>query len=64
MNTFEQSIIEAAQAATPNDTDAERAEAKATAIEAVARIMSSTSGLERTRALAELLDSYSEVDEQ
>ncbi|AHF67488.1 MULTISPECIES: hypothetical protein [Pseudomonas] len=63
MNTFEQSIIEAAQDATPNNTDAERAAAKADAIEAVAQIMSTTSGLERTRALAELLDSYSESDE-
>ncbi|GFM58190.1 hypothetical protein K5D56_00070 [Pseudomonas cichorii] len=64
MNTFEQSIIEAAQDATPNNTDAERAAAKADAIEAVAQIMSTTSGLERTRALAQLLDSYSESDEQ
>ncbi|RMQ44327.1 hypothetical protein ALQ04_02193 [Pseudomonas cichorii] len=64
MNTFEQSIIEAAQAATPNNTDAERAKAKADALEAVSRIVSSTRGLERTRALAELLDSYSESDEQ
>ncbi|MBN6712711.1 hypothetical protein [Pseudomonas capsici] len=63
MNTFEQSIIEAAQDATPNNTDAERAAAKAGAIEAVAQIMSTTSGLERTRALAQLLDSYSESDE-
>ncbi|GFM68009.1 hypothetical protein K5D34_09240 [Pseudomonas cichorii] len=63
MNTFEQSIIEAAQDATPNNTDAERAAAKADAIEAVAQIMSTTSGLARTRALAELLDSYSESDE-
>ncbi|GFM50521.1 hypothetical protein OH708_22355 [Pseudomonas capsici] len=63
MNTFEQSIIEAAQDATPNNTDAERAAAKADAIEAVAQIMSTTSGLERTRALAQLLDSYSESDE-
>ena len=63
MNTFEQSIIEAAQDATPNNTDAERAAAKADAIEAVAQIMSTTSGLTRTRALAELLDSYSESDE-
>ncbi|MCV4283096.1 hypothetical protein [Pseudomonas capsici] len=63
MNTFEQSIIEAAQDATPNNTDAERAAAKADAIEAVAQIMSTTSGLERTRALAQLLDSYAESDE-
>ncbi|HEX8595661.1 MAG TPA: hypothetical protein VF682_20660 [Pseudomonas sp.] len=64
MNSFEQSIIEAAQDATPNNTDAERAEAKAVAIAAVADIMASTSGLQRTLALAALLDSYSEQEDE
>ncbi|KPX21016.1 Uncharacterized protein ALO71_03161 [Pseudomonas amygdali pv. dendropanacis] len=64
MNTFEQSIIEAAQAATPNNTDAEREAARIAATQAVAEIMSSRSGLDRTLALAELLDSYSEQDDQ
>ncbi|AAO56009.1 hypothetical protein BTW15_24635 [Pseudomonas syringae pv. tomato] len=64
MNTFEQSIIEAAQAATPNNTDAEREAARVAATQAVADIMASRSGLDRTLALAELLDSYSEHDEQ
>ncbi|GFZ61700.1 hypothetical protein PSE10A_42110 [Pseudomonas amygdali pv. eriobotryae] len=64
MNTFEQSIIEAAQAATPNNTDAEREAARIPATQAVAEIMSSRSGLDRTLALAELLDSYSEHDDQ
>ncbi|CAM3184854.1 hypothetical protein BZK31_17455 [Pseudomonas floridensis] len=62
MDTFEQSIIEAAQDATPNNTAAEREAAKAVATQAVAEIMSSMSGLKRTLALAELLDSYSEQD--
>lgn len=62
MDTFEQSIIEAAQDATPNNTAAEREAAKAAATQAVAEIMSSMSGLKRTLALAELLDSYSEQD--
>jgi chaperonin GroEL (HSP60 family) len=62
MNSFEESIIAAAQDATPNNTEAERAAAKATATEAVARIMATTSGLQRTLALAALLDSYSEPD--
>ncbi|AVX23266.1 Uncharacterized protein ALO42_03536 [Pseudomonas syringae pv. atrofaciens] len=64
MNTFEQSIIEAAQAATPNNTDAEREAAKVAATQAVAEIMSTRKGLDRTLALAELLDSYSEHDDQ
>ncbi|WP_122761015.1 hypothetical protein [Pseudomonas viridiflava] len=64
MNTFEQSIIEAAQAATPNNTDAEREAARVAATQAVADIMASRGGLDRTLALAELLDSYSEHDEQ
>lgn len=62
MNSFEESIIAAAQDATPNNTEAEREEAKAAAIEAVARIMQTTTGLQRTFALAALLDSYSESD--
>jgi hypothetical protein len=62
MNSFEESIIAAAQDATPNNTEAERAAAKATAMEAVAQIMATTSGLQRTLALAALLDSYSESD--
>lgn len=62
MNSFEESIIAAAQDATPNNTDAERAQAKASAIEAVAEIMKTTTGLQRTLALAALLDSYSESD--
>ncbi|EFW79627.1 hypothetical protein [Pseudomonas savastanoi] len=64
MNTFEQSIIEAAQAATPNNTGLEREAARIAATQAVAEIMSSRSGLDRTLALAELLDSYSEHDDQ
>ncbi|MBI6796838.1 hypothetical protein [Pseudomonas syringae] len=64
MNTFEQSIIEAAQAATPNNTDAEREAARVAATQAVAEIMSTRTGLDRTLALAELLDSYSEHDDQ
>ncbi|AKF51709.1 hypothetical protein JTE78_21190 [Pseudomonas syringae pv. aptata] len=64
MNTFEQSIIEAAQAATPNNTDAEREAARVAATQAVAEIMSTRKGLDRTLALAELLDSYSEHDDQ
>ncbi|MBC3954000.1 MULTISPECIES: hypothetical protein [Pseudomonas] len=64
MNTFEQSIIEAAQDATPNNTDAEREAARVAATQAVAEIMSSLTGLDRTLALAELLDSYSEQDDQ
>ncbi|AZG86908.1 hypothetical protein GE543_16385 [Pseudomonas sp. SZ57] len=64
MNTFEQSIIEAAQAATPNNTDAEREAARVAATQAVAEIMTTRSGLDRTLALAELLDSYSEHDDQ
>ncbi|EKN44813.1 MULTISPECIES: hypothetical protein [Pseudomonas syringae group] len=64
MNTFEQSIIEAAQDATPNNTDAEREAARIAATQAVADIMSSMSGLKRTLALAELLDSYSEQDDE
>ncbi|QQQ48484.1 hypothetical protein JJQ97_13940 [Pseudomonas syringae] len=64
MNTFEQSIIEAAQAATPNNTDAEREAARVAATQSVAEIMSTRSGLDRTLALAELLDSYSEHDDQ
>ncbi|MBI6674707.1 hypothetical protein YA0637_24530 [Pseudomonas syringae] len=64
MNTFEQSIIEAAQAATPNNTDAEREAARVAATQAVAAIMSTRKGLDRTLALAELLDSYSEHDDQ
>lgn len=47
MNTFEQSIIEAAQAATPNNTDAEREAARIAATQAVAEIMSSRSGLDQ-----------------
>jgi hypothetical protein len=62
MNSFEESIIEAAQDATPNNTDAERAEAKAKAMAAVAEIMATTSGLQRTLALAALLDSYADPD--
>ncbi|KFE54468.1 hypothetical protein [Pseudomonas syringae] len=62
MNSFEESIIEAAQDATPNNTEAERSAAKAAAIEAVAQIMATTSGLQRTLALAALLDSYSDSD--
>ncbi|MCI8212541.1 hypothetical protein AUC61_23705 [Pseudomonas sp. S25] len=62
MNSFEESIIAAAQDATPNNTEAEREAAKAAAIEAVAQIMQTTSGLQRTLALAALLDSYSESD--
>lgn len=62
MNSFEESIIAAAQDATPNNTDAERAAAKASAIEAVAQIMNTTTGLQRTLALAALLDSYSGSD--
>jgi hypothetical protein len=62
MNSFEESIIEAAQDATPNNTEAERAAAKADAIEAVAQIMATTSGLQRTLALAALLDSYADQD--
>ncbi len=64
MNTFEQSIIEAAQAATPNNTDAEREAARVAATQAVAEIMSTRKGLDRTLALAELLDSYSEHNDQ
>ncbi|MEE4860214.1 hypothetical protein V2K27_18780 [Pseudomonas alliivorans] len=64
MNTFEQSIIEAAQDATPNNTDAEREAARIAATQAVAEIMSSMSGLKRTLALAELLDSYSREDDE
>ena len=64
MNTFEQSIIEAAQDATPNNTDAEREAARIAATQAVADIMSSMSGLKRTLALAELLDPYSEQDDE
>ncbi|WP_249584497.1 hypothetical protein [Pseudomonas viridiflava] len=64
MNTFEQSIIEAAQDATPNNTGAEREAARIAATRAVADIMSSMSGLKRTLALAELLDSYSEQDDE
>ncbi|WP_341523668.1 hypothetical protein AABC73_11460 [Pseudomonas sp. G.S.17] len=64
MNSFEQSIIEAAQDATLNNTDAGRAEAKAAAIAAVAEIMATTSGLQRTLALAALLDSYSEQEDE
>ncbi|WP_122436403.1 hypothetical protein [Pseudomonas viridiflava] len=64
MNTFEQSIIEAAQDATSNNTDAEREAARIAATQAVADIMSSMSGLKRTLALAELLDSYSEQDDE
>ncbi|PBP95204.1 hypothetical protein [Pseudomonas congelans] len=64
MNTFEQSIIEAAQAATPNNTQAEREAARVAATQAVAEIMSTRKGLDRTLALAELLDSYSEHDDQ
>ncbi len=64
MNTFEQSIIEAAQDATPNNTDAEREAARIAATQAVADIISSMSGLKRTLALAELLDSYSEQDDE
>lgn len=64
MNTFEQSIIEAAQDATPNNTDAECEAARIAATQAVADIMSSMSGLKRTLALAELLDSYSEQDDE
>ncbi len=64
MNTFEQSIIEAAQDATPNNTEAEREAATIAATQAVADIMSSMSGLKRTLALAELLDSYSEQDDE
>ncbi|MDF7793072.1 hypothetical protein [Pseudomonas syringae] len=64
MNTFEQSIIEAAQAATPNNTDAEREAARVAATQAVAEIMTTRSGLDRTLALAELLDSYSDHDDQ
>ncbi|PHN62153.1 hypothetical protein [Pseudomonas viridiflava] len=64
MNTFEQSIIEAAQDATPNNTDAEREAARIAATQAVAEIMSSMSGLKRTLALAELLDSYSGEDDE
>ncbi|MBD8571441.1 MULTISPECIES: hypothetical protein [Pseudomonas syringae group] len=64
MNTFEQSIIEAAQDATPNNTEAEREAARIAATQAVADIMSSMSGLKRTLALAELLDSYSEQDDE
>ncbi len=62
MNSFEESIIAAAQDATPNNTEAEREAAKAAAIEAVAEIMQTTTGLQRTLALAALLDSYSESD--
>lgn len=64
MNSFEQSIIEAAQDATLNNTDAERAEATAAASAAVAEIMATTSGLQRTLALAALLDSYSEQEDE
>lgn len=64
MNTFEQSIIEAAQDATPNNTDAEREAARVAATQAVAEIMSSLTDLDRTLALAELLDSYSEQDDE
>lgn len=64
MNTFEQSIIEAAQDATPNNTEAEREAARIAATQAVADIMSSMSGLKRTLALAELLDFYSEQDDE
>ncbi|WP_122858139.1 hypothetical protein, partial [Pseudomonas viridiflava] len=60
----EQSIIEAAQDATPNNTEAEREAARIAATQAVADIMSSMSGLKRTLALAELLDSYSEQDDE
>ncbi|RMR00320.1 hypothetical protein ALP94_02135 [Pseudomonas savastanoi pv. glycinea] len=62
MNSFEESIIAAAQEATPNNTEAEREQAKVAAIEAVAQIMQTTTGLQRTLALAALLDSYSESD--
>ncbi len=62
MTSFEESIIEAAQDATPNNTEAEREAAKATAIAAVAEIMANTSGLQRTLALAALLDSYADPD--
>ena len=62
MNSFEDSIIAAAQDATPNNTEAERAEAKAGAQEAVAQIMATTSGLQRTLALAALLDGYVNPD--
>lgn len=62
MSSFEESIIAAAQDATPNNTEAERAAAKQSAIEAVAQIMATTSGLQRTLALAALLDSYCEQD--
>lgn len=58
MNSFEESIIAAAQDATPNNTEAERAEARASAQQAVAQIMATTSGLQRTLALAALLDGY------
>lgn len=64
MNSFEESIIEAAQDATLNNTDAERAQAKAAAIAAVAEIMATTSGLARTLALAALLDSYSDEEDE
>lgn len=62
MNSFEESIIEAAQDATPNNTEAERAAAKAAAIKAVKQVMDTTSGLQRTLALAALLDSYSDEE--
>ncbi|RMP47549.1 hypothetical protein ALP96_04959, partial [Pseudomonas savastanoi pv. glycinea] len=42
----------------------EREAARIAATQAVAEIMSSRSGLDRTLALAELLDSYSEHDDQ
>jgi hypothetical protein len=64
MTSFEDSIIAAAQDATPNDTEAERAEAKATAQQAVAQIMATTSGLQRTLALAALLDSYTNPESE
>jgi len=63
MNTFEQSIIEAAQDATPNNTDAEREAARIAATQAVADIMTRLRGLERTLALAELLDSYTNPED-
>lgn len=63
MNSFEEAILDAAQASTEHGTEPEKAAAKAAAQEAILAITRDLKGLERTRALAALLDSYSEDEE-
>ncbi len=64
MNSFEQAILDAALANVADGSESEKAHARAAALEAIAVITTRLRGLEKTRALAALLDAYTSPEEE